>query len=247
MIETTFCHLPGVSVAREKDMWRHGIRTWDDLLCQSAIHDNDDRYRQLQGAVARSRRAVKMQEPAFFLNDLPESEWFRIYPDFRPSLWFLDIETDALDEDATITCLSLMKRGTINTFAATEDLDSAAQALAEARNVVTFNGAKFDIPRLMRRFSGFCPRHHLDLARILRKRKIRGTLKGVAATLGWKNAAKPGAIATGKEAAQAWTAYRKTGKRAFIDALKDYNQQDVRILEFVLKAVAQRHLRTLPP
>lgn len=244
MIESTFCHLPRVSLAVEKDLWRKGVRDWNELLCRSAIHDDDTRYRELEQAVARSHVALALQNAAFFLSLLPESEWFRIYPDFRSNLRFLDIETDGLAEDATITCLSVMDAGDMVTFTEPEGLDGAREVLTSSRIVVTFHGIGFDIPRLMRRFPEFCPRYQLDLARILRRHKIHGTLKDVASRFGWRSEARDGrVIADGREAAMAWRDFSESRNPAILEAICRYNQEDVRRLEFVLGALARRHLR----
>jgi uncharacterized protein YprB with RNaseH-like and TPR domain len=243
MIESTFCHLPRISLAEEKNLWRKGLRNWDELLCWAAVYDDDDRYRQLEVAIARSRAAVESQSAGFFLKELPESEWFRIYPDFSSQLHYLDIETDGLDENAAITCLSILNAGTMVTFLETEDLESAAETLASVRIAVTFGGTRFDIPRLMRRFPGFYPKFHLDLARILGKRKVRGTLKDVASRFGWNRGGENATIKNGEEAARAWVAFQESGDRSVLDALRDYNRKDVQVLEFVLWALARRHAR----
>ena len=116
MIKSTFCHLPGISLADEKDYWRKGIHTWDDLLCWASVFANDARYAALQTAIANSKAAVASQIPGFFLKDLPESEWYRVYGDFPTQIHCLDIETDGLQEDAQITCLSVLNAGKMCSF-----------------------------------------------------------------------------------------------------------------------------------
>jgi uncharacterized protein YprB with RNaseH-like and TPR domain len=243
MIESTFCHLPRISLAEEKNLWRKGLRNWDELLCWAAVYDNDARYRQLQEAIARSRAAVALQNAGLFLRELPESEWFRIYPDFSSQLYYLDIETDGLDDNAAITCVSILNAGTMVSFLETESLESAAETLASVRIAVTFNGTRFDIPRLMQRFPSFYPKFHLDLARILRKREVRGTLRDVASRFGWNQDGDNATINNGKEAAQAWVAFQQSGNRSVVDALRDYTRRDVQMLEFVLRALARKHAR----
>jgi hypothetical protein len=140
MIESTFCHLPGISLAEEKALWRKGIRTWDDLLCWAAVFASDDRYAQLKTGVAGSRAAVASQSPGFFLRALPESEWYRVYHDFPAKMHCLDIETSGLRDDAEITCISILNADRMDSFVATDDLESAADRLASIRIVVTYNG-----------------------------------------------------------------------------------------------------------
>jgi uncharacterized protein YprB with RNaseH-like and TPR domain len=136
-----------------------------------------------------------------------------------------------------------MNAGTMVTFMETEGLESAAETLASVRIAVTFNGTGFDIPRLMRRFPDFCPKYHLDLAKILKKRKVHGTLKDVALRFGWSREEADGMIKNGREAAQAWGTFLQSGDRSILGSLRRYNQKDVQILEFVLQALARRHAR----
>jgi len=244
MIKSTFCHLPGISLADEKDYWRKGIHTWDDLLCWASVFANDARYAALQTAIANSKAAVASQSSGFFLKDLPESEWYRVYGDFPTQIHCLDIETDGLQEDAQITCLSVLNAGKMCSFISGDDLESAAEELAEVRIAVTFNGSRFDIPRLMRHFRRFCPKYHLDLARLLRKRKIRGTLKDVAIRFGWKQDREAAAIVDGEDAARAWAEYEQSGDPSILESLRAYNQKDVQKLDFILRVLLRRHARS---
>ena len=244
MIESTFCHLPGISLTDERDYWRKGIRTWDDLLCWASVFTNDARYAALQSAIADSKAAVMTQSPGFFLKDLPESEWYRVYRDFPKQIHCLDIETDGLQEDARITCLSVLNAGEMSTFISGDDLESATEKLGQIRIAVTFNGTRFDIPRLMRHFRRFCPKYHLDLARLLRKRKIRGTLKDVAIRFGWKQDGEAAAITHGEDAARAWSEYQQSGDPSILESLRAYNQKDVQRLDFILRVLLRRHARS---
>jgi len=241
MIESTFCHLPGISLADEKEFWRKGIRTWDDLLCWASVFASDARYAALQTAIANSKAALATQSPGAFLKDLPEPEWYRVYCDFRAQIHCLDIETDGLQESAQITCLSILSAGEMCTFIGGDNLELATEKLAEIRIAVTFNGTRFDIPRLMRHFPGFRPRFHLDLAKVLRTRKIRGSLKDVAVRFGWKQDEEAAAIANGEDAARAWSNYQQSGDPSILDSLRAYNQEDVQRLDFILRVLLRRH------
>jgi len=243
MIERTLCHLPGISLADEKDLWRKGVGTWDDLLCWAAVFASDDRYDQLKKGVADSQTAVASRKPAFFLKRMPELEWYRVYHDFPDQFYLLDIETSGLQDSAEITCISILAAGTMHSFSAVADLEAAADLLASIRIAVTFKGARFDIPRLMRRFPAFLPKFHLDLAKVLAKEKIRGNLKEVALRLGWTEDEKNLAITGGEEAAQAWTSYKQSGDPSLLDMLITYNQKDVEELAYILRVLERRHIQ----
>ena len=244
MIESTLCHLPRISLADEKELWRKGVRTWDDLLCWASVFANDARYAALQSAIADSKAALATQRPGFFLKDLPESEWYRVCRDFPTQIHCIDIETDGLQEGAKITCLSVLSAGEMCTFIGGNNLGLASEKLAEIQIAVTFNGTRFDIPRLMRHFPRFYPRFHLDLAKVLRTRKIRGSLKDVAVRFGWKQDEEAAALGNGEDAARAWSNYQQSGDPSILASLRAYNQKDVERLDFILRVLLRRYARS---
>ncbi|KKL47601.1 hypothetical protein LCGC14_2333890 [marine sediment metagenome] len=246
MIESTLCHLPHVSLAEEKNLWRKGICNWDDLQCWAAVHADDARYQTLEEAIARSRRALASQDVGFFLKNLPESEYYRIYPDFARQVFFLDIETDGLDQDAEITCLSVLNMDVMRSYLCTDDFGSAERLLGRVRIAVTFHGTRFDMPRLMRRFPDFRVRFHIDLARTLRFHKVSGGLKDVALRLGWRSNSNPSTITNGQQAAEAWHSYQQSADSSILRDLQAYNQEDVQMLRFIICALVSRHARSIP-
>jgi len=68
MLQQTFIHIPGIGKETERELWKHGIRSWDDA----------DRFEKRFGAVGarlnqklddyipRSREAVRRKDAAFF-------------------------------------------------------------------------------------------------------------------------------------------------------------------------------------
>ena len=243
MIESTFCHLPNITLEEEKYLWRKGVRHWDDLLCWAAVYACDDRYRDLDEAITRSRRAIASQNASFFLHRLPPPEQYRIYPDFAQQFFFLDIETAGLNQDAEITCLSILNGKNVQSFLCTENFNSAGRQLSQIQIVVTFHGTHFDIPRLIRRFPNFSPRFHVDLAKTLKFHKINGSLKEVVHRFGWKSDGETSVITNGKEAAEAWRSYHQSIDSSIIKDLIIYNQTDVKMLKFLIRALVSHHAR----
>ncbi len=246
MIESTFCHLPYISVQRERELWNKGVRDWDGLLCWASVFASDDRYRALQEKIDRSRWALENQNAAFFLKELPESECYRVYPDLSGCIFFLDIETDGLEDDAAITCLTVMNAGKLLSFTKGRDLEEAEALLATIKIAVTFCGTGFDIPRLIRHFPNFSVKIHIDLAKVLRRHKLRGGLKEISFRLGWKKEPGEMGILDGREAVEKWEKYRETGKEVLLEQLIDYNQRDVQMLEFVMRKMTFRLEHSLP-
>ena len=246
MIESTLCHLPSISLAEVKNLRRKGLRNWDDLLCWAAVYADDARYRTLEEAIIRSRQALASQNAGFFLKNMPESEHYRIYPDFTPQIFFLDIETEGLDQDAEITCLSVLNMDIMRSYLCTDGLDSAERLLGQIRIAVTFHGTRFDIPRLMRRFPGLRVRFHIDLARIIKFHKLSGGLKDVVLRLGWKPKGNPSTITNGQQAAEAWHSYQQSADSSILRDLQAYNQEDVQMLRFLIRALVSQHARSIP-
>lgn len=245
MIKSTFCHLPGISLAEERSLWQKGLRDWDDLLCWAAVYYDEKRYHALQRAITQSQDAFELKSIGYFLAKLPTLETYRIYPDFSEQIFFLDIETDGLDEEAAITCLTVLNAGNIQSFLCTENLDAASKLFDKLQIAVTFHGTRFDIPRLLRRFPSFNMSFHVDLAKILHSHKIRGGLKDTVRRFGWQHDQSL-AITNGKEAAEAWADYLRSGNRSILEDLCAYNQADVRMLEFLMRTLTLRLARSIP-
>ncbi|MEZ6183798.1 MAG: ribonuclease H-like domain-containing protein [Planctomycetota bacterium] len=86
----------------------------------------------------------------------------------RPGVRYLDIETTGLGPDARITVVGISDGARALTLVAGSTLTSAAlaRALRGATLLVTFNGARFDLPRLRRAFPELdWSLPHFDLAR----------------------------------------------------------------------------------
>lgn len=234
LIKSTFCHLPEIGFDKELSLWRKGIKTWDDLLSYGAVYWDNEYYLKVLTAIEASNRALKSKDIDFFLKVVPESEWYRLYPDFYDRFYFLDIETEGLHVDAELTCFSILYKNKMNTFSIADGFIQAEENLNKIKVLLTFNGTNFDIPRLQNKFPGFTPLYHIDLMQILRAKGFTGGLKDLAKCFGWKSKNSEGVI-DGAEAAKLYNKYKNTGNKIFIDELVSYNKEDVLMLQFLAR------------
>lgn len=95
MLRRTFCHVPGVGIKAEQRLWADGVVSWD------AIARNDlalaaARRAKLSRHLEESQRQLAAHNAAFFAETMPASEHWRLYPEFRDSVAYVDIETTGL-------------------------------------------------------------------------------------------------------------------------------------------------------
>lgn len=111
--------------------------------------------------------------------------------------------------------------------------------LHERLFVVTFNGARFDLPVLAKTFDLKVQSPHIDLLHEARMHGFSGGLKGIERTMGLKRV--PEEEGDGEEAVRLWRQYEEAGDASSLDRLLAYNAGDVKslgVLALVRHAVA---------
>src|SRR5690349_3262931 len=94
VLRSTFQHLPGVGPFTEAELWRRGVTTWDRFRAASLLPGiSAERRRRLEREIDAAERALHESNAGWFAHRLPPTEYWRLYPDFRSSTAFLDIET----------------------------------------------------------------------------------------------------------------------------------------------------------
>ncbi len=244
-LERTFLHLPRIGLRTERKFWREGIKTWDDLEAARNVPRElfGPRRSPLLQAIDESRRALDASDTAFFAEKLPPREHYRIATSFPAQTVFVDIETTGLSlyYDA-ITLIGSAREGdyACHIMGTSDDRESAAaELIANARCVVTFNGTLFDlkflakyIPRLQ------LPAAHVDLRYLVRRASLSGGQKEVEKTLGVE---RPGGVEDidGAQAVLLWYEYISGNVEAG-QRLASYNHADVEGMKPILDhAIAQ--------
>ena len=97
MLKNTFIHMPGLGMKSEQRIWSFGVHSWDDLLRANVTHFSQKRTDFLKRGIEESLEHLSGNNPTFFGERLPSNQSWRLFPEFRESTAYLDIETTGLD------------------------------------------------------------------------------------------------------------------------------------------------------
>jgi uncharacterized protein YprB with RNaseH-like and TPR domain/predicted nuclease with RNAse H fold len=242
MLQQTFIHIPGIGRETERELWKHGIRSWDDA----------DRFEKRFGAVGarlnqklddyipRSREAIRRKDAAFFERLSTLGEAWRVFPEFANECVYLDIETTGLSSVFDmVTMVGLYDGRKYKVFVEGDNLQELPAQLQNYSVVVTFNGAGFDLRFLKLAFPGLkLPPIHIDLRWVTRKLGMKGGLKSVEEKCGLKRAEEVEDL-TGYDATVLWAKHLR-GEKSALAQLIQYNTEDVVHLKAIMEIAYDR-------
>jgi len=233
MIRSTFCHIPGVGEAGERNLWAAGVRCWDDVdRCRSAAARRLP-LALLSKHIEASRRHLEARDCRWFAGALPASEQWRLFGEFHPLAAYIDIETTGLSPPSGhVTTIALYDGRNIRHYVRGENLDQFARDIRDYELIVTFNGKLFDLPFLRNSMGLSLDQPHIDLRWILRGLGYRGGLKACEKAMGIDRGILEGV--DGYAAVLLWRHYERTGDRRALETLLAYNICDVLNLEILL-------------
>lgn len=239
MIDRTFQLIRGVGPGREKELWRNGVRTWNDLS-PNQINLSAKLDPALRAAIDRAQAALQSRDLAVLLELLPARERWRLYPHFAAEAAYLDIETEGTHPTAEVTCVGVLWRGQVHAFVNGFNLEAFPAFAAQLQLLVTFNGSCFDVPVLERYFRGLqLPTAHIDARFVARSAGLSGGLKQLEDDLGLHRPLHLKGV-SGYEAVLLWKAWRDTGSRDALLRLVEYNLYDAIQLKPVLERIFNR-------
>lgn len=246
MLTNTFCHIPGISPAMERLFWEAGVRCWEEFPERAgALQLLPARSRAVAGELERSRHHLEENDPAYFSALLPAREQWRLYPAFRDTAAFLDIETTGLSRDRShITTIALYDGRTIRHYVRGENLAAFANDIRQHRLLVTYNGKAFDLPFIERELGIPLRQAHIDLMYVLRGLGFRGGLKGCEKQAGLSRRELDGV--DGRLAVHLWYEYCESGDRRTLETLLAYNIEDVVNLEHLMVLACNMKLGETP-
>src|SRR3954466_14525576 len=97
MLQNTFVHIPGIGPKTEQELWRSGIRSWEDantaLLPTSVSRRLISR---LADYIPASMEAVEQGNAGYFERLSQMGEAWRLFPEFEHKCVYLDVETTGL-------------------------------------------------------------------------------------------------------------------------------------------------------
>jgi uncharacterized protein YprB with RNaseH-like and TPR domain len=232
LLRNTFVHVPGINESAETDLWRSGCHEWDHLLAEPDRFSYGEADRdKVKRHIEKSEKALVDLNHQFFRRSLGMKEAWRAFPDFRESCVYLDIETDGGNGTNSVTTIGLYDGKTYTCLVQGQDLENFRDIISHYGMIVTFFGAGFDIPVLLKRFRGLkLDQIHIDLCPTLKRVGVHGGLKKIEKVFGIERSPETEGL-TGYDAVLLWRRHIRLHDDAALERLIAYNREDVVNLE----------------
>jgi uncharacterized protein YprB with RNaseH-like and TPR domain len=245
MLKNTFLHIPGLGVKSEQRIWSSGIHSWDDLLKEDFSCFSQKRTDIFKRGIEESLEHLSGNNPNYFGDRLPSNQSWRIFPEFRESIAYLDIETTGLDFCFhEITTIALYDGKSIFSYVQGQNLAQFREDIGKYKVIVTYNGKCFDIPFLAASLGLRIPQVHIDLRYLLRSLGYTGGLKGCERKAGIDRGELEGI--DGFFAVLLWNYYQRENDQRALETLLAYNIQDVVNLETLMVLSYNLKLKKTP-
>ncbi len=224
IIRSSFILLDKVGLKKENSIWKQGIETWDDFLANEVKGISKKRKQECDRIIRLAKLNLDYENTLHFMEVLPPSEMWRIYPDFKEKTAFVDIETFGWQ----ITVVGIYNGYEVKHFVKGFNLhrEGLLRELYKYKLIITFNGSSFDIPMLERCFRHKIRIAHIDLRHVCARIGLKGGLKSIENQLGIKRMKEVQGM-TGEDGASCWELFQCTGKKEYLDLLLKYNAEDV--------------------
>lgn len=245
MLTACFSHLPGIGRATQKLLCEAGISSWDDALCHPALPFTPDLKAEFLRGLKESQKRLAAGDALWFSERLAAQEQWRLFPHFRHSVAYMDIESTGLPgPHSQITTISVYDGENLKVYVNGRNLDDFLTDIQEYQLLVTWNGRMFDVPFINRVMRTELKMAHLDLFPVFRALGIKGGLKKVEKQLGLDREELDGV--DGYTAVQLWREYTLTGYPGALETLLAYNAEDVFSLEYLSYYACARHGYPVP-
>ena len=175
----------------------------------------------------------QQKNPGYFADNLPSAEHWRLFPEFRDTVVYLDIETTGLDTwNTQITTIATYDGSTVKTYVNGRNLDDFKKDIKRYKVIITYNGKTFDVP-CIESVLGIDVNHvHIDLRYVLKSLGYSGGLKNCEKALGLDRGDLDGV--DGYFAVLLWKEFKRTRDEKILDTLLAYNVEDVVNLEALM-------------
>lgn len=230
MIRNTFSILDGIGEKLERKLWKSGILTWDDFINTSSIHFiNPPKKEVFDRSLTDALAAIENSDAGFFARAIKRREHWRLYDVFKDEAACLDIETNGFmpGSGGYVTMVGVYDGSDYICFVRNENLtpENLIEEISKYKYLITFYGAGFDIPFLMRTMPGLkfgIP--HFDVCFGTRKLGFRGGMKNLETEWGIKRDETVRGM-NGYDAVKLWE-HAARGSNEALETLKLYNRED---------------------
>lgn len=244
MIQNTFCILDGIGEKTERKIWESGILSWDDFLdAEDLLGLSRERKGLLNESLFLHQRELRRGNAPYFFDTLKQREHWRLFELFRDHAVCLDIETNGFQpsQGGYVTMVGLYDGYDYKCFLHGRDLtaENLSRELSQYKCLITFYGACFDVPFLLRTFSGVqfnIP--HFDLCFASKRLGIQGGLKRIETYFGIERDCDTKGL-NGYDAVKLWES-AKRGSSESLDLLVKYNREDTVNLMEIASQIYER-------
>ena len=147
MLKNTFVHVPGIGIKSEQKIWSSGIHSWDDLDKGDPSFAVRIGKERLERSIEESIEHLSNLNPEFFGNRLPSNHHWRMFPEFKKSMAYLDVETTGLESWSNrVTTIAVYDGTSIFTYVQGQNLQEFKGEIQKYKVLVTYNGKCFDVP-----------------------------------------------------------------------------------------------------
>ncbi len=259
MLQNTFCHVRGVGPKTERRLWAEGILCWDDAPSPDVLPLGRRTSEEVVRVTDRSAERLSAGDATYFSRNLASREHWRLFPEFRHSVAYLDIETTGLGNPGDyITVVGLYDGEGLRQYVYGENMEQFRDDIGGYRVIITYNGKTFDVPFIRNYLAVSMEHAHIDLRYVLAGLGLRGGLKSCEKQLGVDRGELDGI--DGYTAVLLWHDYHRNGNERARETLLAYNAADVLNLErlmvlaynlklgrTVFKDTHRLHLPSVPP
>ncbi|MFH0875837.1 MAG: ribonuclease H-like domain-containing protein [archaeon] len=241
ILRNTFIHIPGITRNVEKKLWNLEVKDWEMCLARlESLPLSIEAKKQAEILLPKSIEECNNKNHLFFTPLLANNEQWRAYPEFCHNCCFLDIETTGLSKYYNkITTIALYDGNNAKTFVNGINLADFADEISKYSMIVTFNGARFDLPFIKAKFPEIeFSQFHIDLMYAFWKLGERGGLKRIEKRFGLIRDDDIAGV-DGFEAVLLWHRYQR-GDKAALELLLKYNIEDVKNLKVLLDIIYDR-------
>ncbi len=245
MLENTFCHIPGVGPKSERELWARGLHSWREVGSHESLPCSAKKAEMLKAQVQESAAHLAAGDPGYFYDRLQSNQHWRLFPHFRHSVAYLDIETTGLGAPGDyITTIALYDGRDIRHYVHGDNLLDFRDDIGRYQLIVSYNGKTFDAPFIRDYLGVSLTQAHIDLRYVLASLGYRGGLKSCEKQLGLDR--EDLADVDGFFAVLLWYDFYNHGNQKALETLLAYNIMDVVNLETLMVLAYNLKLEDTP-